>query len=109
MLQDNPPLEDEPVSQTLDEESALCEFETIKKGLKICWCEKKCRLGQGAYGCVYKGKWKENPRTRKIIEVAVKVPTRPYHVKYEIETLRKVNEHLNILKFYGQVKYGPYR
>ena len=79
-----------------------CDFETIRQVLKICWCESKCLLGRGAYGRVYKGKWKQD----ESIDVAVKYLTGPHHVEYEIATLTKAN-HTNILKFYDQVKYGP--
>ena len=71
--------------------------------LEMCWCEEgKCLIGQGAYGNVYKGKWKQD----ESIDVAVKYLTGPHHVEYEIATLTKAN-HTNILKFYDQVKYGP--
>ena len=86
-------------------------METIKKVLEICWAMKKCNclLGQGAYGHVYKGKWKEKLRARKTIDVAVKHPRGPCHVKYEIAALRKANGHPNILKFYDAISLGPNR
>ena len=88
----------------------VCDFETISKVLEMCWCESKCLVGKGAYGCVYKGKWKENPKARKTIDVAGKVPIGgPYYVEYEIASLKKANGHRNVLKFYDQVKYGPSR
>ena len=77
--------------------------------LEMCWCEeRKCLIGQGAYGNVYKGKWKQD----ESIDVAVKVPTGgPYHVEYEIASLKKANGHRNILRFYEeiQVKRPPSR
>ena len=86
----------------------VCKIYTIEKVLQICWCKKNCLLGQGAHGHVYKGKWKERPKARKTIDVAVKVAG-PYHIEYEIASLKKANGHRNILKFYDQVKYGPNR
>ena len=81
-----------------------------EKKLEMCWCKKMCLLGEGAYGSVYKGKWKqESPEASESIDVAVKVPTGPYHVKYEIASLKKVNGHRNILKFYGEIEYPPNR
>ena len=96
---------------------SVCAKETISEVLEICWCKQNCNclLGQGAYGRVYKGKWKENRGSmwklwvRGSIDVAVKHPTGPYHVEYEIATLKKANAHANILKFYGQVSLGPNR
>ena len=83
-------------------------MDTIEKVLQICWCKERCLLGQGAYGSVYKGKWKENPRTRNKIDVAVKHPEAGhYHVEYEIVAFVKANGNRNILKFYGQVRLGP--
>ena len=92
-----------------DEGAALCEIKTISKVLQICWGKKNCNcvLGSGAFGRVFKGKWKENPEANSSINVAVKQPTGPYHVEYEIATLKKANGHRNILEFYGQVDYGP--
>ena len=87
-----------------------CEFETVKEVLQICWCEKKCFLGEGGYGSVYRGKWKENPESDSTIDVAVKhLDLGPHHVEYEIATLRIANGHPNILKFYRQVSLGPNR
>ena len=86
-----------------------CNIETVQKVLKICWCEEKCLIDKGAYGRVYKGKWKENPKARRMIDVAIKHPNGPYHVKHEITALKKVNGHPNILKFYGAISLGPNR
>ena len=83
-----------------------CDFETIRQVLKICWCQSKCLLGRGAYGRVYKGKWKKNSEANESVDVAVKAPKDKVQVEYEIDTLKKAN-HPNILKFYDQVKYGP--
>ena len=55
-----------------------CDFETIRQVLKICWCESKCLLGRGAYGGVYKGKWKENPEAIESVDVAVKILKKKY-------------------------------
>ena len=43
-----------------------CEFETVKEVLQICWCEKKCFLGEGGYGSVYtvQRKVERKPRIR---------------------------------------------
>ena len=96
------------VSQTLDGENALCEFETIQKVLKICWCERKCLLGKGAYGSVHRGKWNQGGTPLLPLDVAVKVLSNGlYHVDYEIATLKKAN--LNILRFHCQVNWGPSR
>ena len=96
-----------------DEDCDSCTFNQsigIEKKLQICLCEEeKCLLGQGAYGRVYKGKWKEDPEASESIDVAVKHPTGPYHVDYEIAALTKANGHDNILKFYGQIRYPPNR
>ena len=90
---------------------AVCAKETISEVLEICWAKQncKCLLGKGAYGRVYKGKWKENPRASESTDVAVKHPTGPCHVEHEIATLEKANGHPNILRFYGQVSFGPNR
>ena len=89
-----------------------CTFTPVNESegdlLEMCWCEeRKCLIGQGAYGNVYKGKWKQD----ESIDVAVKVPTGPYHVEYEIASLKKANGHRNILRFYEeiQVKRPPSR
>ena len=55
----------------------VCDFGTIREVLQICWCESKCLVGNGAYGSVFKGKWKANTEARKTIDVVVKVPTDP--------------------------------
>lgn len=73
--------------------------------LEMCWCEEKCFLGQGAYGRFFKGKWKVNAKVVKKIEVAVKKPTGPNKIEYEVETLKKANRHRNILRFYGEVDH----
>ena len=90
-----------------------CTFEPVgrENKLKICWCKKMCLLGEGAYGSVYKGKWKqESPEASESIDVAVKhQEAGPYHVDYEIAALTKANGHSNILKFYGQIEYPPNR
>ena len=90
-----------------------CKFEPVgnENKLQVCWAKPnhkcKCPLGKGGYGCVYKGKWQEKtswiPSFRKSINVAVKHPTGPCQVDYEIATLVKANGHRNILKFYGEV------
>ena len=41
--------------------------------------------------------------------MAVKHPNGLHQVEYEIATLEKVNEHYNILRFWGQVDYPPNR
>ena len=83
-------------------------FEPVgkEKKLEMCCCEEeRCLLGKGAYGSVFLGKWKADiiSDAEKTIDVAVKVPNGPYHVKYEIDTLEKVNQHRNILRFYGEI------
>ena len=93
-------------NQFVDE--GVCKIETIGGRLEICLCKEKCLLGKGAYGNVYKGKWKEDPEASESTDVAVKCLTDPHHAKYDIATLVKANGHINILKFYGQVRYGPY-
>ena len=93
----------------IDGGAAVCNIETIQKVLQICWCEEKCLIDKGAYGRVYRGKWKENPESDSTIDVAVKHPSGPYHIEYEIATLRIANGHRNILNFLGQIKYGPNR
>ena len=87
-----------------------CHFVTLEKVLQICWAKQncKCLLGQGAYGRVYKGKWKENPEASESIDVAVKLPVGHHQADYEIATLKKVNGHRNILRFYGQIECGPH-
>ena len=89
-----------------------CKIVKLEKVLQICWAKQNCNclLGHGAYGCVYKGKWKVNTEASESIDVAVKHPTGPYHVDYEIASLKKVlNGHRNILKFYGEIEYNPYK
>ena len=66
--------------------------------LEMCWCEEKCFLGQGAFGRFFKGKWKLNAKVDNKIEVAVKKPTGPNKIEYEVETLKKANRHRNILR-----------
>ena len=86
--------------------SRLCECkdcETISEGcLGLCWC-KKCFLGKGGYSSVYRGRWKDK------VNVAVKVVD-PDQIKYEIKILQSVNNHPNILKYYGETDYrkGPH-
>ena len=98
-------------NQSATEGAAVCRMETIQTVLEICWCKQscKCLLGRGTYGRVYKGKWKVDPEASESIDVAVKNPTGPYHVEYEIAALTKANGHRNILRFYGQVSFGPNR
>ena len=92
------------------EEENPCEIETIRQVLEICWCEERCLIGKGTYGRVYKGKWKVDPEASGTsIVVAVKHPNGPHHVEYEIAALVKANGHRNILRFYGEIKYGPNR
>ena len=100
----------EAMDQSTVDGDVVCEIETVQKCLEICWCEEKCLIDKGAYGRVYRGKWKLTTEESKSINVAVKHPEAgPYTVKYEIATLMKVNGHRNILTFYGQIKYGPNR
>jgi len=85
-----------------------CIFSPVENDgseLEMCWCEEKCLLGQGKYGRVFKGKWKVNPKADKKIDAAVKQPTGPFHIEYNIEILVKANRHRNILRFYGQVNH----
>ena len=85
-----------------------CKIVTVEKVLEICWCERKCLLGQGAYGSVYRGKWKQFGTPLLPLDVAVKVLNDGlYHVDYEIATLKKANP--NILRFHCQVNWGPSR
>ena len=81
-----------------------CKFTPVNGSegdlLEMCWCKERCFIGQGAYGNVYKGKCKQDEAT----DVAVKVPTGPYHVEYEIASLKKANGHRNILRFYEEIE-----
>ena len=54
-------------------------------------------------------KIEKNPEATESIDVAVKHPNGLHQVEYEIATLEKVNEHYNILRFWGQVDYPPNR
>ena len=81
---------------------------TNENVLEVCWAKQncKCLLGNGSYGNVYKGKWKEKPEAVESIDVAVKAPRNDAQVAYEIKTLKKA-KHPNILKFYDKIEYGP--
>ena len=83
-----------------------CKFELIDDGrLRVCSCDKKeCSfLGGGGYSKVYKA-----TASQGIGAVAIKCPRGECHVDYEIATLQKV-DHRNILKYYGEFKWGPNR
>ena len=105
------------ITASVEHSAAECTFEPVgEENLYMCWCKERCLLGQGAYGNVFKGKWQEKPTVYqywfgKRIDVAVKVPTGPYHIEYEIAALVKANGHRNILEFYEeiQVKSPPSR
>ena len=78
-----------------------CKIETIED-LEICWAKHnenkcKCRIGKGAFGSVYKAKWKGT------IDVAVKVKSDDD--AQELATLDKANGHPNILKFYKEIEF----
>ena len=68
--------------------------------LIYCFCKEKCHLGQGSFGKVTRGIWKESDGNTS--DVAIKVIDEPDKIKYEIEILKKIN-HPNVVKYLGEM------
>lgn len=74
--------------------------------LKYCTCE-LCCLGKGSYGAVYRGKFKSKrppsflgiPIGNSSTDAAIKRVLKS-SAQFEIDVLRKVNGHPNVLNFF---------
>ena len=80
-----------------------CKYQDIYDGHLVCFCGNcDCFLGEGTYGKVYKATRYGDGST-----VAIKYPISVGQIEYEIRTIAEVM-HPNILKYYDDIKYGPY-
>ena len=69
------------------------ETEKIEIGkLRYCFCD-QCHLGQGTYGTVFKGRFESK------VDVAVKRVDK-FLTRVEVDILRMVDGHANIVGFY---------